>query len=101
MENELSFMSLFLTSDCAWFANVIKLKKKTPTFEGNELTDRCYAASRRFSLAWLLAFTKSFVWLVCGVVGLFTPREKSLKQSHANDFVNANSHVRKKPSLAG
>ena len=28
MENELSFMSLFLSSDCAWFANVIKLKKK-------------------------------------------------------------------------
>ena len=33
MENELSFMSLFLTSDWAWFANVIKLKikKNTPT----------------------------------------------------------------------
>ena len=28
MEYELSFMSLFLTSDWAWFANVIKLKKK-------------------------------------------------------------------------
>ena len=28
----------------------------------------------RADLAWLLAFTKSFAWLVCRVVGLFTPR---------------------------
>ena len=31
------------------------------------------------------AFTKSFVWLVCRVVGLFTPREKPLQQA-ACDF---------------
>ena len=28
-----------------------------------------YPVSRGFSLAWLLAFTKSFSWLVCSVVG--------------------------------
>ena len=34
-----------------------------------------YPASRFFSLAWLLAFTKSFASLVSRVVGLFyTPR---------------------------
>ena len=43
-------------------------------------------------LAWLLAFTKSFAWLVCRVVGLFTP---------CVDFVNAKSHTREKPLLAG
>ena len=32
-----------------------------------------YPASRGFSLAWLLAFTKSFSWLVCHVVGLLHP----------------------------
>ena len=32
-----------------------------------------YPASRDFSLAWLLAFTKSMAWLVCRIVGLFTP----------------------------
>ena len=52
--------------------------------------------SRGFSLAWLLAFTKSFAWLVCRVRYwfLFTPREKwgnkltTQQTSHANDFVN-------------
>ena len=34
--------------------------------------------ARGFSLVWLLAFTKSFAWLVYRVVGLFTPREKPL-----------------------
>ena len=34
---------------------------------------RCYPANRGFSLAWLLGFTKSFTWLVCHAVGLFTP----------------------------
>ena len=29
------------------------------------------AANRDFSLVWLLAFTKSFAWLVCCVAGLF------------------------------
>ena len=33
---------------------------------------KTYPASRAFALAWLLAFTKSFAWLVCRVVGLFT-----------------------------
>ena len=32
-----------------------------------------YPARGGFSLAWLLAFTKSFAGLVCRVVGLFTP----------------------------
>ena len=48
-----------------------------------------YPASRDFSLAWLLAFTKSMAWLVCRIVGLFTPghapREKPLQQA-AWDF---------------
>ena len=35
---------------------------------------KTYPASRRLSLAWLLAFTTSFARLVCSVVGLFTPR---------------------------
>ena len=30
-------------------------------------------ARRGFSFTWLLAFTKSFAWLVCRAVGLFTP----------------------------
>ena len=34
-------------------------------------------ASSVFSLAWLLAFTKSFGWLVCHVVGLFTCKQTS------------------------
>ena len=33
------------------------------------------------SLAWLLAFTKSFAWVVCRVVSVFTPLEKSLQQA--------------------
>ena len=37
------------------------------------------------SLAWLLAFTKSFAWVVCRVVSVFTPLEKSLQQA-ARDF---------------
>ena len=53
-----------------------------------------YHGSRGFSLAWLLPFTKSLAWFVCCVVGLFTPR-------HANDAVNAKSHVREKILLAG
>ena len=44
-----------------------------------------YPASRDFSLAWLLVLTKSFAWLVCCVVSLFTPREKPLQQA-AWDF---------------
>ena len=54
-------------------------------------------ASSCFSLAWLLAFTKSFAWLVCRVVEKLTTRQTS----HANDFVNAKSHAKKKPLLAG
>ena len=34
------------------------------------------AANRAFSLAWPLAFTRSFAWLVCRVVDVFTPLEK-------------------------
>ena len=39
----------------------------------------------RAEISLLLAFTKSFAWLVCRVVGLFTPREKPLQQA-AWDF---------------
>ena len=47
-----------------------------------------YPASRVFSLAWLLAFTR---------------RGLSVEElvSHANDFVNAKTHAREKPLLAG
>ena len=47
-----------------------------------------------FSLACLLALTKSFERLVSR--GLPTKR----LTSHANDFVNAKSHAREKPLLA-
>ena len=55
-------------------------------------TAATYHASRSsVSLAWLLAFTELFAWLVYRVVGLFTMRQTS----HANDFVNAKTHARK------
>ena len=38
---------------------------------------RKYPASRGLSLAWHLAFTKSFAWLVCRVVSLLTPCEQT------------------------
>ena len=41
---------------------------------------RFYPASSVFSLAWLLAFTKSFGWLVCHVVGLFTFKQTSARR---------------------
>ena len=41
-----------------------------------------HCCEQRFSLAWLLAFTISFAWLVCRVVGLFyTSREFLLGRS--------------------
>ena len=63
----------------------VTLKKKLPPEQ------------RFLRLIWLLAFTKSFAWLVCRVIGLFTP--PSRQTSHANDSVNAKSHGRKKPLL--
>ena len=55
-------------------------------------------ASRGFFLAWLLAFTKSFAWLVCRNVNKPTTQQTS----NANDFVNAKSHAREtEPLLAG
>ena len=54
-----------------------------------------YPASRGFSLALLLAFTKSFALLVSRLVGLFKPRV------HANDFVKNIGHARKKLLMAG
>ena len=39
-----------------------------------------YPASGVFFLAWLLAFTKSFGWLVCRVVGLFTCKQTSARR---------------------
>ena len=47
-----------------------------------------YPANRGFSLAWHLALTKSFAWLV-GRINKPTTRQTS----HANDFVNAKSHI--------
>ena len=43
-------------------------------------------ASRGFSLAWFLALTKSYAWLV-GRINL---------TSYANDFVNAKSHMQER-----
>ena len=48
---------------------------------------KSYHASRGFSLAWLLALTKSFAWLVV--------------TNYANDLVNAKSHAREETLLAG
>ena len=56
------------------------------------------------SFAWLLAFTKSFAWLVCRVVGLLETGRKQTSYAtdeHANDFLNAKSDAREKPLLAG
>ena len=39
----------------------------------------CTAASRGFSLAWLLGFTRSFAWLVCRAVGLITLRRQATR----------------------
>ena len=55
---------------------------------------RRYSASRGFSLAWLLAFTKSFAWTVSRIVG--KPRLTSL----ANDLVNARRHARENETSA-
>ena len=60
-------------------------------------------------LGWLLPLTKSFAWLASRVVGLFyKPQEKqgvnklsTWLASHANNFVNAESHAREKPLLTG
>ena len=46
-----------------------------------------YPASMGFSLALLLAFTKSFALFVNRSVGLFTPRVQ------ANDFAKTKSHA--------
>ena len=48
-------------------------------------------------LAWLLTFRKSFASLVCRIFRLSTTRQTR----HANDFVNAKSHVKEKPLLTG
>ena len=60
-------------------------------------------------LGWLLPLTKSFAWLASRVVGLFyTPQQKqgvnklsTWLASHANNFVNAESHAREKTLLTG
>ena len=46
---------------------------------------------------------KSFAWLVCRVVGFSQGVNKptTRETTHANDFVNAKSHAREKPLLAG
>ena len=55
-----------------------------------------YPTSRGLSLAWLLAVYQSFAWLVCRVVvALWDVNKPTTRQtSHANDFVNAKSHVK-------
>ena len=62
-----------------------------------------YPASRGFSFAWLLAFKKSFAWLVCRVVvALWDVNKPTTRLTrHANDFVNAKNHASEKPLLAG
>ena len=62
-----------------------------------------YPPSRGFSLAWLLAFTKSFAWLVvlrCGFVYARWNKPTTRQRGFANDFVNAKSNAREKPLLA-
>ena len=53
-------------------------------FWNSQMSYFLYRASRGFSLAWLLAFTKLFAWLVSRVVGLFTPRERG-QTNYATD----------------
>ena len=65
-----------------YFTAILKKQQKVNNSLRYNLT---YPASRAFSLAWLLVFTKSFVYLVCRIVGLFTPREKPLRKA-ARDF---------------
>ena len=64
-------------------------------------------ACRGFSLAWLLAFMKSFASLVSSIVGLFYMCWESIKQTnygtdkqHNNNFVNTKSCAGNKPLLA-
>ena len=75
----LKIIVIFLIADYFCLAPIILLfsvNDPIPYFLDSLL--RCfytvfYLACRGFSLAGLLAFTKSFAWLVCRVVGLFTP----------------------------
>ena len=62
------------------------LGRSSGAFSG--ATEHLYPPSVRFALAWFLAFGKSFPSHVSFAVGLF-------------DFVNAKSHAREKPLLAG
>ena len=69
----------------------------------SEHPDRKYPASRGFSLACFLAFTKSLASLVSRVVGLVcTPQQKptTRQTSDTNDFINAKRHAKEKPLLA-
>ena len=56
-----------------------------------------YPASRVFSLTWFLRLRSH----ACRIVGLLTPCETTQQRSHANNSVNAKSHAREKPLLAG
>ena len=77
------------TSDHRRMQNV-QISEKLHHNQGMPNVCSDYPASRGFSLARLLAFTKSFAWLVCRVVSVLTTRHTS----HANDFVNAKNHAR-------
>lgn len=59
-----------------------------------------YPASRRFSLPWILAFTKSFAWLCCRGFSRGVNKPTTPQTSYTNDFVNAKSHTREKRLLA-
>ena len=80
-----------------------------PPSEKRRITDNFhqnrfgYSSSRGFSLAWLLALTKSFASLVIRISGLFyapSNKQTNYVSSHVNNFTNAKSHKREKPLLA-
>ena len=66
----------------------------------------CLTLRAEFLSCMVLVIIKSFAWLVSRVVGLFyTPQgvktPTTRETSRANDFVNAKSHAKEKPLLAG
>ena len=63
-----------------------------------------FPCEQRFlSSAWLLAFTKSFAWLIRRVVGLFTPVNYAIDRQATRmiTYTYAKSHAREKPLLVG
>ena len=62
---------------------------------------RFYPESRGFSLAWLLAFTKSFALLVSRLVAVFYFSRGGKNNVTTRLKSDANDHARAKPLLAG